>query len=283
MVVKRALASAGSTAESCALLLACATFLGCAGGDPRLPPAVDCSSNDAYDQRVLQDLEGAGPDWFGFGDSTPGGVSGAVQLPIPEGRCGSTTALVISVQGHTDWGAGFGEPAALIDASGYEGISFWARATGFGKSSGFLLTIHDRNTSMLGGVCMEPMADDVAGGDYTYNEAGMIVPLGGELPAPGDCGNGFQRPVTAEREWHLHTLPFASFLQTANPNRVATGIDRSALYQFAINVPKDSDLELWLDDLALYRPRSAAAAESAAAAAAAATVAADPANETDTP
>jgi hypothetical protein len=214
---------------------------------------VDCSVNDAYEQQVLQDMEGTGTAWFGFGDATPGGVNTALPRPIPEGRCGSTGALVFTVQRRTDWGAGFGEPVALIDASGYEGISFWARATGFGKSSGFLFTIHDRNTNVNGGVCMEPMADDVAGGDYTYNEGGMIVPVGGELPAPGDCGNGFQRVVTAQREWHLHTLPFESFQQTANPNRVPTGIDRSALYQFAINVPKDSDLELWLDDLALYR------------------------------
>ena len=99
----------------------------------------------------------------------------------------------------------------------------------------------------------------MASGGYAYNQAGMIVPHGGELPAPGDSGNGFHRPVLAQRHWYLHRLPFESFLQTANPNRVPTGIDRSALYQFAINVPKDSDLELWIDDLALYRPLEGAA------------------------
>lgn len=243
--------------------LAAAGLTACAGGDPRPPVAADCSVNDAYDQRILQDME-AGVSWFNFGDSTPGGLNALEQRAIAEGRCGSSAALVLTVRGHTDWGAGFGEYAtapAPVDASGYEGISFWARATGFGKSSGFLLTIHDRNTSEGGGVCTEPMADDVAGGGYTYNEAGMIVPLGGELPAPGDCGNGFQRAVLAQRHWYLHRLPFESFLQTANPNRVPTGIDRSALYQFAINVPKDSDIELWIDDLALYRPRDGAAVD----------------------
>lgn len=233
---------------------------------------MDCSANDAYEQRVLQDMEGA-LSWFNFGDSTPGGFNLMEQRPITEGRCGSAAALVLTVTGHTDWGAGFGEFAtgtAGVDASGYEGISFWARAPGFGRSRGFLLTVHDRNTDADGGVCMERMAEDVASGGFTYNEAGMIVPLGGELPAPDDCGNGFQRVVTAQRDWQLHTLPFGSFQQTANPNLIPTGIDRSGLYQFAINVPKDSNIELWIDDLALYRRRAPTepaldAAETAAA------------------
>jgi hypothetical protein len=202
--------------------------------------------------------------WFESGDDTPGRVRTIQQVAIPEGRCGSAAALVLTALGHTDWGALFGDyGTAGVDASGYEGVSFWARAPGFGRSRGFLLTIHDRNTDAGGNVCMEANEESVERGGYTYNEAGMIVPIGGELPSPGDCGNGFQRVVQAYPDWHLHTLPFASFQQTANPNRSPTGIDRTGLYQFAINVPKDARLELWIDDLALYRPSNATEAEPA--------------------
>ena len=34
------------------------------------------------------------------------------------------------------------------------------------------------------------------------------------------------------------------------------GVERSALFQFSINVPKDSNLELWIDDLGAYRRRA---------------------------
>jgi len=247
VVVKRALFSVA--ALSCGLSA-------CAGGPPRAAPGVDCSAEDGYDFDVLQPMEGTTAQWFPFGDMTPGAMDAFEVREIPGGRCGSSAALVLTSHGHTDWGGGFGEyqtAAAPVDASAYEGVSFWARATGFGTSSGFLLTINDRDTSMMGGVCIQRMAQDVAAGTYTYNEGGMLVPVGGALPGPDDCGNSFQRPVFARREWYLHRLPFASFLQTPNPNRIPTGIDRSGLYQFSINIPKDSNIELWIDDFGLYR------------------------------
>ncbi|MET0412208.1 MAG: hypothetical protein ABW217_12980, partial [Polyangiaceae bacterium] len=204
----------------------------------------------------LQAMEGMTASWFGFGDMTPGATQAITLQPIPEGRCESTTALVLVSRGYTDWGAGFGEyqtAMAPVDASGFEGVSFWARATGYGTSTGFLLTLNDRNTDPAGMVCVEPEPTDVVDGAYTYNEAGMVVPVGGELPSAEDCGNGFMRVVSVTREWRLYRLPFESFQQQAQPNLRPSGIDPSALYQFAINIPKDSSIELWLDDLGLYR------------------------------
>ncbi len=237
-------------------------LLACAGGDPRQPLPIDCSINDDYDIRVLQPLEGEGTNhtWFGYGDDLVDDPV-PVLVPLPEGRCESTAALFLESDGHDDWGAGFGEymmPMVPADATGYEGVSFWARATGFGKSRGFLFNINDRNTNPMGGSCVEPMATDVLSGGYTYNEGGMIVPLGGDLPSPTDCGNTFQRPVFARPEWYLHRLPFESFQQQANPNRVPTGLDRSGIYQFTITIPKDSDIELWIDDIGVYRKREPA-------------------------
>jgi hypothetical protein len=99
----------------------------------------------------------------------------------------------------------------------------------------------------------------VVDGAYTYNEAGMVVPVGGELPSPLDCGNGFARVVTVNRHWQLYLLPFESFQQQAQPNRNPNGIDKSGIYQFAVNIPKDSIIELWIDDLGLYRHRTESA------------------------
>lgn len=235
-----------------ALLCACSSNV-----EPR-EFELDCSVNDGYEFNVAQPMEGTMTTWFAFGDQTPGNVTTLELRPLPEGRCESTTALVLTSIGHTDWGAGFGEynmPTAPLDATGYEGVSFWARAPVAHTSTGFLLTVNDRNTIMNGMVCTQPMVT-TSGGAYTYNEAGMIVPVGGELPAPTDCGNAFQRVVTVSRDWQLYTLPFESFQQQAQPNRIPTGIDRSGIYQFTINIPKDSIIELWIDDLGVYRRRA---------------------------
>jgi hypothetical protein len=238
-----------------ALVSLAALALGCSSSlDPRVLE-IDCSENDRYEFNVLQPMEGTTVPWFGFGDMTPGATQSIAFQPIPEGRCGSASALVINAHGYDDWGAGFGEyqtAMAPADASAYEGVSFWARA-GDGASTGFQMTLSDRNTDPMGMVCIEPETNDVLAGAYTYNEAGMVVPVGGELPSPQDCGNVFVRVVSVTREWHLYALPFESFQQEAQPNRNPAGLDRSALYQFSINITKDSAVELWLDDLGLYR------------------------------
>jgi hypothetical protein len=238
-------------------VFACSSMFACSSNVEPRNLEVDCSVSDSYEIQVLQPMEGAMASWFDFGDSTPGAIRALSLLPIPEGRCGSTTALVLTAVGHTDWGAGFGEyqtAMAPVDATDYEGVAFWARAPTDHTSTAFLLTLNDRNTSVSGMVCVEPVVD-VADGAYTYNEAGMIVPVGGELPAPEDCGNGFMRVVTVSRQWQLYLLPFESFQQLAQPNRIPTGIDRSAIYQFTVNIPKDSIIELWIDDLGVYRRR----------------------------
>jgi hypothetical protein len=244
-------------------LLAAGLALGCSSSlDPR-ELEVDCSQGDGYEFNVLQAMEGMTASWFGFGDMTPGATQAIALQEIPEGRCDSTTALVLTSRGYTDWGAGFGEyqtAMAPVDASGFEGVSFWARAPGYGTSTGFLLTLSDRNTDAGGMMCVEPEPTDVLDGSYSYNEAGMVVPVGGELPSPEDCGNGFMRVVNVTRDWRLYRLPFESFQQEALPNREPAGIDPSALYQFAINIPKDSSIELWLDDLGLYRRSSVGSA-----------------------
>ncbi len=247
------------TAFGAALLCACSSNV------ESRPYELDCNVNDAYEFSVMQPLEGAGTmsTWFAFGDNTPGFLRTVELREIPGGRCESTTALVLTAIGHTDWGAGFGEyqmPTAPVNAEGFEGVSFWARAPLPHTSEGFLVTVNDRNTIMNGMVCTQPMVT-AGGGAYTYNEAGMIVPVGGDLPSANDCGNAFQRVVNVTRDWQLYLLPFESFQQQAQPNRSATGIDPSGIYQFTFNIPKDSIVELWIDDLGVYRRRTDEAPE----------------------
>lgn len=244
--------------------LAALLLIGCSGGPPRPDEVLDCTVEEDYEFLPIQFLEpGAELPWYGYGDASIGAVNTVAIVEIPGGRCESTGALLLTSRGYDDWGAGFGEYTTATNptvATDYEGISFWARATGYGTSTGFQLTLQDRNTHPMGMVCLMPAADQIASGQYTVNEAGMTVPVGGDLPGPNDCGNGFQTVITARRQWFLHTIPFEAFRQIAQPNLIPTGIDRSGLYQFTVNVPKDSDLELWIDNISAYRRRPEAAA-----------------------
>jgi len=235
----------------------------CGGVAPAESLVVDCSINDDYEFLSLQPMEGDTSSWFAFGDETPNAETVVALSPIPEGeRCGSTTALVLTARGHNDWGAGFGEYQTAmdldgVDASEYEGISFWARATGVATSRGFTFGINDRNTSENGMVCTVPVVDPTTPDNgYVYDNAGNAMPAGGAPPGPNDCGNGFSRALFAQPYWYLQRVPFEMFQQQAFPNREPTGIERSALFQFSINVPKDSNLELWIDDLSAYRRRA---------------------------
>ena len=102
------------------------------------------------------------------------------------------------------------------------------------------------------------LVHEAVAGQYTTNEQGMVVPVGADLPAPNDCGNNFSRVIEAHREWFLHLIPFELLQQQPLPNRQPGGIERSAIIQFSLNVPKDSNIELWLDDLGFYRRASSA-------------------------
>ncbi len=269
---------------SAALLLAALPLTACSGGPAGEVEGIDCSVEDDYEFRIILPLELDTADlyWYGYGDSTPGAqrLDEPPTVPIPEGpRCNSSGALRLLTTGHKDWGAGYGEwatasvlsdgmvadpdPAAMagatigtgVDVREYDGISFWARAAGDGMSRGFMMTIQDRNTHPNGMVCREAGEAEIAAGTHTVNEAGMTVPIGAALPGPEDCGNGFMAVVTGYPQWHLHTIPFEAFIQTAQPNRVPAGVDRSGLFQFTINIPKDTNIDLWIDDLGVYRRR----------------------------
>jgi hypothetical protein len=77
------------------------------------------------------------------------------------------------------------------------------------------------------------------------------------LRAGNFCGNTFRRPLVVTENWELYFLPFDSFSQDPLPSRSPTGMDTSAIYQFGFQIPKEANLELWIDDITFYRRRAA--------------------------
>ena len=59
--------------------------------------------------------------------------------------------------------------------------------------------------------------------------------------------------LTTTKHWDLHLLPFEKFIQEANPNRESTGLDLSDIEYLGFQIRKESVLELWLDNIAIYR------------------------------
>jgi hypothetical protein len=100
----------------------------------------------------------------------------------------------------------------------------------------------------------------MAGSSTVVDPNGMITVVV-PVPSAHACGNQFYAVLFATEEWQFHRVPFASLNQAAWPNRVANGIDRSAILARAIRMPKESDVELWIDDFGLYREKASHAVE----------------------
>ncbi len=187
-------------------------------------------------------------------------VTSAAFEPIDGGRCGSTQALVIRSRGHTDWGSLVGNwkiAQTAWEAAGYEGIAFWARA--FGDSSATLVldtwqtsAAGTAGIAQPGEVCI---VDCSAGsGTQAIDESGNILTQSYVSPA-GTCGNSFQYTLTVTDDWRLYVIPFEAFFQERKPNMSASGLDPSHINGFSFRMAKESGIELWLDDVALYRKK----------------------------
>jgi hypothetical protein len=83
----------------------------------------------------------------------------------------------------------------------------------------------------------------------------------GPVPAANACGNSFFTVLVASETWQFHRVPFQSLAQAPWPNRTASGIDRSQILGRAIRMPKESEVELWIDDFGLYREWASDAGE----------------------
>lgn len=250
---------------------------------------LDCSVEDTYELSVLRPFDDVGTGtWFSADDQTgyvpcgegipveqdpsvpvdenapclePGpraAVATATIEALPDGdRCGDVNAAVLRAERNHDWGSIFGDYdlasiTAPRDASEYEGVALWARAS-VGTDKGVLVLLDDQYTTAAAGICDEPEVVEGTRGPELVGQPGVVLP--GTVPKENDCGNSFQRVLTVTERWQLHLLPFSSFSQDPLPNRRLSGIDSSALYGMVFRAPKAARLELWIDDIAYYRRR----------------------------
>lgn len=212
-------------------------------------------------------------------------IRACVEPIVGEPRCGSTAAAVIRARENNDWGAIGGlNTFGPRDLSMYEGVAFWARAPGpTGKT--FTLSLDDWNTAdptptepppaSTDSNCTVRQADGGVDGAMVPGTidpgTGMVIGGGsvGVAPLPNDCGNSYTTNVVVTEDWRFYTVPFTMFQQALNPNRVpnpaltqagtvpGNGLLTTQLRNLMFRMPKEQDMDLWLDNLSIYRRRTA--------------------------
>jgi hypothetical protein len=189
-------------------------------------------------------------------------------------RCGSEYALRLTASRNNDWGCLFGDwflAGVTSDASEYEGIAFWARAAP-GSTKSVLVLLNDKYTANIAvededgnsvpvpteeSACVEE--EDLGPGQgttvnqVTGQQGSTSVNVAGRGPSEDACGNSYQKLVTVTERWQYYVLPFESFTQDQFPNRRVEGIDRASLRGIIVRAPKAAELDLYIDDLFLYR------------------------------
>ena len=271
--------------------VACAAA-GCGANISQPAPGPDCAAADGYafpkgfamDASTLD--PGAAPAGFAFDDATPRGLLNGLPHVVvtdgvpgpPAGRamdvdptltCGDPRVLDLQSSGHNDYGSSFfielnGFTTVGLDATGATGISFWARSVNAASDKSVFVELSDRYTDSRGGFCVDT-------GNMTTDPAVMVTAVPGTgmgsgsttlpfyVPGPHDCGNFYQRILQFTDVWTLYLLPFASFAQTAYPNRNPNGLDPSDLFSIGFQIPKEANFEIWIDQIAAYQPSSATA------------------------
>jgi hypothetical protein len=250
---------------------------------------IDCTSDDDYDFQYMKsgnttdtpadDQVSSNGNWWGSGDTPPcdGGSSRALSTieNIPDGgRCGSNTADVLHSSHYNDWGSLFGYNSFnATGAENYEGISFWARAPG-NSTKGFTILLDDDNTVALEGnnYNCKPLDADAGiqmqgGGSIDPSTGTIISGSTSAAPLPDQCGNDYSVAMLVTDEWRFYTIPFGEFQQANKPNRVpnaaltnvgnvaGTGLLTSKLRLLLLRVPKEAEMELWIDNLAFYKKK----------------------------
>jgi hypothetical protein len=263
--------------------------------NPRPAFVVDCSVMDQYQLSPPEQNALNSYPWYGYGDMTPGalamsgdageadGGGSPIVQTIPGGVCGIQDALVLRSYGHQDYGSGFidhafagflpgsacgpdggppDEPAQYANESQYEGLSFWARNPGQ-TTKGVTLELTDIHSSSAV-VCPTPgecvqYSTDAGNNVYVAMGSNGTIPSGSSVataqPPADSCGNYFTVALVTSENWQFYTVPFSSFHQGFQPDRVPSGLDTSKLAQFIIVVPKEAVVDLWIANLGFYRKK----------------------------
>jgi hypothetical protein len=205
----------------------------------------DLEDGDAY----ISDRDGRSGAWWTAADDTLGGsmvpvqteISGELATPEPlsEERCGSLSAMRVSGQGFTDWGAALGanlgygavptggEDILPYDASTRTGVEFWARI-GDTSTDQVRFQVSDSNSEPVGGKCVEDGGPGV----------GCYDSFGTDLPGLGTT-------------WRRFKIPFAGLSQRDFGIR-ADGVVTNEIYQLSFNFLTSTPFDFWVDDLAFY-------------------------------
>jgi hypothetical protein len=190
------------------------------------------------DDAIITTAERSG-DWYTFNDATSG-----EQNPDPDGEFvpesggpdGSSYAVHTTGSGWTEWGAGIGldlngadpaDPGAskgVFDATGFEGIAFWAKGN---VSLWVMLTVFD------------VLAEDEGGG---------CVPGTGDGEA---CDNGHGSSVTLTDEWAQYAVTFDSIAQEEGWGQE---IDFSAadIVSILFQTGPNDTFDYWIDEIGFY-------------------------------
>jgi hypothetical protein len=286
--------STGARMWASATVVAGGTLLGLTAGCSESwhePTELDCSQDDTYDKIETYELGTPAPPWSSYGDSTPGATRTDMDAggPFPTqpiedgGRCGSFRSLLFQSSGYHDYGSGFTDffPGYLLracygpneeildcpfDASGYEGIAFWARSPGAATKTVTLqiADTHSYNNALAETACAYNTVDAGSNGVNVYTTstvtASANVATGSSVasaePPPNACGNYFQYWLVTSAEWEFYQIPFSAFSQAAQPDRYPGGFDPSTFFTLIIIVDKESELSLWFDDFGFYPKRA---------------------------
>lgn len=298
MDIKRASRIESRPVVGLLLWIAAGCAVGCTAYPTLKNLPLDCTVEDRYQFQMVDTFEtvGVGSDVAGIwmsGDTATANLSANVEAMTDGTRCGSTAALVLRSVHNNDWGSLFGDylfpGTAGRDESMYEGMSFWARAPG-STTKNFSILLGDPNTNCLGtpdsmtGVCPAPPGANCK--TYVTPDGGTSAPVGTlydpstgmavsgtttASPPPDACGNAYSTVAVVTTDWHLYTIPFGLFQQANTPNRVPnsvltkigtapqTALLTSALMVLTLRMPKEANMELWIDNLGFYRKKPAGA------------------------
>jgi hypothetical protein len=246
---------------------------GCSQAQRDEPP-VDCSIMDDVE---LLPVSGFAPSrWYPVPDHTiqQGSDRSVVTVaalvptdtdPLP---CGLTEGIEFKSLMNHDWGSfvgvyhdepdetGIVPPLPGGDATGFEGLSFWAKSR---YDKGLTLELTDKLSDEEAGLC-EPAT-------YFVNDAGMISDFGtpvqnpdfddeNGLPVANACGNNFSALLLPTERWAFYTIPFKRFRQTRQDASLKPGgIDLANIWRLLIRAPRGAVVEASFLNLAWYREK----------------------------
>lgn len=201
--------------------------------------ALDLSMIDDMEDGNLQILPGddmnppRSGDWFMDNDGSPEGIhepdiEADLMTSLDPPRGDSRMALHTRANDRfTAYGASvavFLNDDDFYDASGYRGITFWARAEE-GSSRRLKVMFIDRQTRPTGGICDE---------------------------AAGECYDHFHRPVTLTSDWKHFKIP-AECLKQGGYGKQFDAPLLDQLWGLYFSFEANQAFDIWIDDVAFYR------------------------------